>query len=314
MTPTHAYLLVGASSLTHAWWNYRLKRAGGGDVFVALSKCCEVALLLPIFVWVAAPNWRAHAPAWPLVLGGAALVMANYLALSRAYRRGDLALVYPISRGGILVFLPAIGFVVFGETISPVGAVALLLIVAGSALLPLRRFTAPLAAPRNGPESAPQSAPLTTREVDAVASPPIRLSAVAYALLAALAAAAYTAWDKIAVNRMPALVYFYAYTVVTAALFLLLTLRQHARADVRATWHAHRGAIVQVGALNAISYLLFLVALRDGTSSYVIAVRQLSILWGVLLGHFLLKESISPPQRLGLTMLLAGCLTVALAT
>lgn len=306
MTAAHAYLLVGASSLTHAWWNYRLKRAQGGDVFVALSKCCEVVLLLPVFVWVAAPGWRAHLSAWPLVLGGAALVMANYLALARAYRRGDLALVYPISRGGILVFLPAIGFVVFGETISPLGAVALLLIVAGSALLPLRRFAAP--------RSVPRSSSLATGERDTATSPPIRLSAVAYALLAALAAAAYTAWDKIAVNRMPALVYFYAYTVVTAALFLVLTLRQHAHADVRTTWHAHRGAIVQVGALNAVSYLLFLVALRDGTSSYVIAVRQLSILWGVLLGHFLLKESISPPQRLGLTMLLAGCLTVALAT
>ncbi len=62
-----------------------------------------------------------------------------------------------------------------------------------------------------------------------------------------------------------------------------------------------------------LSYLLVLVALRAGTSSYVLAVRQLSIAIGVLLGWKLLGEDLAWPKRVGVSLLVAGCLLVALA-
>ena len=71
-------------------------------------------------------------------------------------------------------------------------------------------------------------------------------------------------------------------------------------------------AIVQVGALNTITYVLVLFALRDGVSSYVVAVRQLSVAFGALLGWWLLGERIDTPKRVGIALILAGTVLVAL--
>jgi len=68
-----------------------------------------------------------------------------------------------------------------------------------------------------------------------------------------------------------------------------------------------------VGFLNITSYLLVLVALRTGTSSYVIGLRQLSIAFGVLLGWWFLREQISVPKRVGVALIVAGCLAVGVA-
>jgi len=59
--------------------------------------------------------------------------------------------------------------------------------------------------------------------------------------------------------------------------------------------------------------MLVLIALRAGTSSYVIAVRQLSIAWGVLLGAWRLGETVVFPRRVGLVLLLIGCILVAMS-
>jgi drug/metabolite transporter (DMT)-like permease len=86
-----------------------------------------------------------------------------------------------------------------------------------------------------------------------------------------------------------------------------------ARGEIGRVWSAHRSSIVQVGIFNTVTYLLVLFALRSGTSSYVIALRQLSIVWGALLGYFVLGESLSAPKRVGLATLVGGCVLVAFA-
>ena len=130
---------------------------------------------------------------------------------------------------------------------------------------------------------------------------------------AALFAAIYTVWDKHAIRTLPAFVYFYAYTALVAAGYVAFLWHRHSSATIRAEWQANRGSIVQVGVFNTITYLLVLIALRGETSSYVIALRQLSIVWGVLLGRVLLGESVGPPKRFGVILLLCGCALIALA-
>jgi drug/metabolite transporter (DMT)-like permease len=221
---------------------------------------------------------------------GAALVLVNYAALDRAYASGDLSLVYPVSRAGALVFLPAFGFVVFGERLSIGGGGAVALIIVGMLVLQL-----------------PALEWRAVREL----GPRLRHRAVVYAMVAALAAAAYTIWDKRAVGLLPAFVYFYGYTALVAAAYVAFLWHRQGRARMRAEWRVHRAAIVQVGIFNTITYLLVLVALRGGISSYVIALRQLSIVWGVLLGRWILAERIGLARAAGIGLLVAGCVLVA---
>jgi hypothetical protein len=110
-----AYFLVVLSAAAHAWWNFLLKRSGGTDAVVGASKVVEAVLLGALLVAGLAGDVRLAIDAWILPVVGAALVLLNYLFLTAAYRHGELSLVYPISRGAVLLFLPPLAFISIGE-------------------------------------------------------------------------------------------------------------------------------------------------------------------------------------------------------
>ncbi len=289
-----AYSLVLVSAFTHAYWNYLFKRSGGGQLFVGLSKIGEVVLFAPVFLAIGLSDARRHgASLWPLVIVGAALTLTNYAMLAMAYERGELSTVYPISRGGVLLFLPALGYLAFGERIDAVGVAALVCVVAGIAALqlPTLSFTALRGLGRHMARS----------------------SATGFALLAAAAAAGYTVWDKRSVRTLAPFTYFYIYTSLIALAYAMHVARRYPARAIRAEWAAHRGAIIQVALFNTVSYLLVLFALRIGTSSYVVALRQLSVAFGALLGWRLLGEELGRARRLGVGLVIAGTVLVALA-
>ena len=291
MTLTAA-LLVILSATTHAYWNFLLKRSGGTQLFVGLSKVGEVVMFAPFFLALVAPKIARFDGLFMLAAVGAVFVLVNYVCLAWAYRHGDLSFVYPMARGSILLFLPLLAFVTVGERVSAMGAFALALIVCGIVALQLPS--------------------LEWRALSSLGHR-LRNPATTFALLAAFAAACYTLWDKHAVQRVPAFAYIYLYTAITAVAYGAFIWRRYPRTEVAAQWRAHRWPILQVGFLNITSYLLVLVALRTGTSSYVIGLRQLSIAFGVLLGWWLLREQVSVPKRVGVVLIVSGCLAVGLA-
>jgi drug/metabolite transporter (DMT)-like permease len=289
---TTALLLVLASTVTHAWWNFLIKRASGGTVFIGLSKVVELVLFAPVFLVWSVPRGGFSSGTPALVGVAAVLALGNYVALSKAYEHGDLSVVYPVARGGTLLFLPLFGFLMFGEHISPLGWIAIACIIAGILGVRLREFS--------------------TRSLSELGRQ-LWSPAIAFALLASITTAGYTVWDKRSVTLMPTFTYFYAYTAVVAIVYMLWMMRSHAMGELRSEWHSHRGAIVQVGFFNTTSYLLVLVALQGGTSSYVLALRQLSIALGVLLGWRVLRETMPAPKVVGVMLIVAGCALVAFA-
>jgi uncharacterized membrane protein len=291
MTLTAA-LLVVLSAATHAYWNFLLKRSGGTQLFVGLSKVGEVVMFAPLFLVLVAPKVAQFNGLLWLATVGAAFVLVNYVCLSWAYKHGDLSFVYPLARGSILLFLPFLAFVTVGERVSPVGGFALALIVCGIVALQLPS--------------------LEWRALASLGSR-LRSPATTFALIAAFAAACYTLWDKHAVQRVPAFAYIYLYTAITAIAYGAFIWRSYPRSAVAEQWRLNRAAILQVGFFNITSYLLVLIALRTGTSSYVIALRQLSIAVGVFLGRWLLREELSTPKRLGAALIVVGCLVVGMA-
>ena len=274
-------MLVVLSAVTHAYWNFLLKRTGASQTVVGLSKIFEAVLfgLILLTGMVADPMYLLHT--WRLPLVGALLVLLNYLFLSAAYRAGDLSLVYPIARGAMLMFLPPLAFLAIGEKLQPLGWAAILIITAGIASL-----------------SA------SGRALSGIA--------VSYALLAAFTAACYTIWDKQSLRTLTPLAYYAAYTVIVGVAYGLMLMRSADRVELQIVWHSDWKAITQVGALNSGSYLLTLVALQAGQASYVIAIRQLSIAVGALLGWRLLGESLTSRKWTGIALVVIGCVLLAL--
>jgi len=283
-------LAVILSAALHATWNYLLRRTGGSRTVAALSIVVEALLLLPLALVVLVSSGGIGS--WPFLLAivvAAALALANYAALMAAYRRADLSLAYPVARGGVFLFLPLLGFLVFGERLDARGWLALAMIVTGIMLLPLTRFD---------------------RRALGDLGRHLRGSAIGFALLAAAATAGYTVWDKYAIGFLDTYLYFAGYTVLLG-LWFAVALARSPHDEVLGQLRTHRGTIVIIGFLIAASYLLVLIALRDGMSTQVLAVRQLSIPIGVLLGWRLLRESLAPPRVIGSSLITGGCVLAA---
>ena len=292
---TVPYLLVLVATVFHAYWNYLLKRAGGGQLFTGLSKVGEVVLFAPAFLVFGMSDALANgARLWPLAVVGAALTLANYVMLANAYARADLSFVYPISRGAVLLFVPALGFVVFGERLDGVGVAAVASILAGIVAMQLPSL-------------------VKTRGATATSAGAGIGAGTGFAILAGAAAAGYTIWDKRSVSVVSPLTYFYTYTTLVGAAYGTFLVRRFPPDVIRAEWRRHRWPIVQVAFFNTVTYVLVLFALRDGVSSYVVALRQLSVAFGALLGWWLLGERIGGAARVGIVLIVGGSALVALA-
>jgi drug/metabolite transporter (DMT)-like permease len=125
--------LVLAAALLHASWNALVK--AGGDPFVRLAVVNTVGGLcaLPLLLLVALP-----APAsWPYLFGSVVVHQAYNLTLGYGYRFGDLSHVYPIARG---IAPPLVAFAAWafaGESLGPLGLLAVLVISGGIVSLAL---------------------------------------------------------------------------------------------------------------------------------------------------------------------------------
>ena len=126
-------------------------------------------------------------------------------------------------------------------------------------------------------------------------------------------AASYTIWDKIAVSSLPPFLYFYGYTFLTALFYVILLQSRFSRGQLREEWQQKWPGIIAVALLNTFTYLLILVALGLSKAAYVGALRQLSLVIGVMLGWRLLGERVGRPKLVAVLMLVAGSALIAFA-
>jgi drug/metabolite transporter (DMT)-like permease len=124
--PIAALALVLASALLHATWNVLLARVPRG------LDATAVGLAIGLVAWtpLALVRWRVEAAVWPYVLASAALELAYFAALTRAYAIAPAHAVYPVARGLAPVVLLA-GVVTGGARPGVVAGLGVLAISGG---------------------------------------------------------------------------------------------------------------------------------------------------------------------------------------
>jgi drug/metabolite transporter (DMT)-like permease len=78
-------------------------------------------------------------------------------------------------------------------------------------------------------------------------------------------------------------------------------------------WRRNALAIVTVGVLSPLAYLMVLYAMRRAPLAYVAPARELSLLIGMVLGALVLREAVGAVRLLGGGAMLAGVVLLALA-
>ncbi len=78
-------------------------------------------------------------------------------------------------------------------------------------------------------------------------------------------------------------------------------------------WRESKKEIFIVTILQNLTYLLVLIALQESKVSYVVAFRQVGVLFGVGMGAILLKESYWKTRITGALILTMGLVLIAFA-
>lgn len=294
MSPT-AIALILIAAVAHATWNLFSKQASeaGATAFiwlVAVAGSLSYAVAVAVAVIVTAP--RLTAASWVFLIGTGLLQAGYFRFLQGGYRHGDLSLVYPVGRGTGALLAAVAGVILLGERPGPAGVAGIGLIVAGVVVL-----SVPAAPPLSAPGSG---------------HPPVR-KAIAFALATGTFIASYTVWDKYAVANLhtPALLQGYAAFPVMAVVFTPVVLRDRAR--LAAVWRDWWRQAIGAAALAPAAYILVLAALSFTAVSAVAPAREVSVLFGVLLGGRLLGERHLLRRLCGAAAIVAGIVAIAVS-
>ena len=136
--------------------------------------------------------------------------------------------------------------------------------------------------------------------------------AIMFAGLTGLFIASYTVWDKHAVTTLhtPPLLQGYAAFPIMSLAFAPLALRDRPR--LTRVWRSYRPQVLGAAILTPLAYILVLVALSFTAVSAVAPAREVSVLFGVLLGRRLLGEGSLARRLGGAAAIVAGIIAIAL--
>jgi len=287
---TTAVFLVLISAAMHAVRNYLTKTAQDKQAFVWWYELLGLAFFAPLFAYGLWQQAFTLQHLWPIAILSGLLHFLYWLWLSHALQTGDLSHVYPISRSApALVFLIAVVFM--EEDVSWPGAVGILLAGLGVYSISLDRLTLGALA-----------RPLRNLRRD---------TATRYAFLTLIAVTGYSIVDKQAVARFHPIAFAFIYPWFSLGLLSgYMALAKKGRA-LRREWRTNRVAILVCGVLGIFGYFLILTAFSLERISYVVGLRQISIVFSVLMGVMLLKERQGRQRMLSSIMIFIGVFLIA---
>jgi phosphonate utilization associated putative membrane protein len=275
--PVVAAVLFGA--LLHASWNAMVKSSSDKALDTALIHVLGSVVALPLLLVVGLPN----AASWPYIAASLVIHIAYYIALTGAYKHGDLGLTYPLMRGTAPLLVALSASLTLGETLSPLSWAGVLGVSCGVLALGLSRHA--MDSPR----------------------------AVAFALSNAVVIAVYTVVDGLGVRQSGnALQYVAILFVLDGWPFGLMVLRRRGM-SVAWPYARRRAPLALMGASASLgSYGIALWAMTRAPVATVAALRETSVLFAALLGSWLLKEAFTVRRAVGTAAIVAGVMALRL--
>ena len=281
-------LLILGTAITHAtwngiakasknilaviWWSTVLATVGYGTwLFFGLGFFLSPNSLIPFIV-------------------SAICETGYFVTLVKGYSKGDLSLVYPISRGSAPIFAALFSILVLEESLPLFGYVGVALMVIGV-------FVA--------------SQPVEKSKFKFEFSTIMSQSAIGWALASGVFIAIYSVTDKLAILATNPLIYNWWVFLGNAILWAPFVWRRSSRKgnfdELRNNWWS----IIAVGTLSVGSYALALIALALTNASYVVAGRGLSVIFGASIGSLVLKERFGVSRIIGASLMVVGLSLIA---
>jgi len=284
--PKGVLILILVSSGLHVYWNLLIKKSHERLCFLWWMYLVSFLLLPVVIIFVKSATVFTF-KIWLIVCLSASVHFLYTLTLSAAYDKGDLSLVYPLARSAPL-FVMLGGVIVLKEIPSVTGFVGIILTVGGAYIIGLKSM-----------------------RIKEIVKPIVLLTNRAYqlALFTAIITAAYSIIDRIGVSLIDPFAFIVLLLCLEALLFTPFVLWKRSNVII-AEWRENNKNIILAGLARFVSYLLILYVMLDTQLSYVVAVRQISIVLAVITGSMILKEENARTRMIGALGILAGVIVI----
>jgi drug/metabolite transporter (DMT)-like permease len=266
--PLKALLLVVLAGLLQAVSNVVIKESQRKVAFMAIAASVSLAFYFPLFLWM-----HQEVPinlwSWIGIIACGATGAIYYVFVGGAYDRGDLSVIFPVIRGFGPIFILIFALILLGEQISFLGLLGILIAVFGSYVIHLPSF-----------KFSDLSVPFTA----------LGSKSFLYSMAAGACTATYSLINKKNLEAVDPLTLLYLIFVFMVLFLFVFLLAKNESSEIKEEARANKRNLLFIGILTFLGSLLVLYALQISKVSYLGAARNVSIVFGVLLGSLFLKE------------------------
>ncbi len=293
--PLKALLIIVVSALLQAVSNVPLKGSERKVAFVTGATFVSLIVFLPVFLWKGALLGEHGYPpsvwSWIAVAAAGIFGAYYYIFVGGAYDRGDLSVVFPVTRGFGPLFILIFALTILKEKITFLGFLGILITISGSYVIHLTSFKfSELLYPFKAFKS----------------------KTFLFSMAAGACTAIYALINKKNLEVVPPFTLFY-FIYIFMNLFLLIFLRfKDRKHETKLELKHNRTNLLFFGFFNFISSVMVLYALRMSKVSYLGAARNISVLFGVILGCFFLREGYGRIRFLASFLIFGGIVLLSL--
>ena len=268
------------------------KSSGDKIAFLWLFAACGLVIMFPVLAYSISQNGfpTANQILLMFLVGIIHCVYAYFLM--KAYEKGDLSHVYPITRSApALVLIFAI--LLFEESVSWRGVTGIMLVVLGAYCINMKKwsfgeFFEPVRSLRDN---------ASTR----------------WAVLTMLSVTVYSIIDKKMVEIIPPMTLQYGYDITIVLLFTIFITTTKRWPAVKKEWKERKIQAAANGFLAFAGYNFILLAFQMANVSYVTGLRQISVVFAVLLGGHLLNEKHKSVRFTSACIIFIGAMFISIA-
>ncbi len=285
-----AIAIVIASSVLHALRDFLTKKSEDKQVFIWWAMVFSMIFTLPIVAYNTYVNGLPDIRGIQIALAIGFVHATYWMFMSKAYDGGDLSHVYPIIRSApAFILLAAVIFL--HEKVSALGVSGIMLIAMGVYVVNLKGFSLvqiaePLRALR-------------------------REKHVQFAFLALAMTVIYSIVDKVGVSFVDPFTYAFTICVSASLSYSLYLLKTKPRGSIMRCLTTNTKSIFTNGLTGVVIYPLVLMAMQMSQVSYVVGLRQISVVFAVLFGGKMLKESHREIRLAAAGLIFVGALGIA---
>lgn len=276
------FVLVLIAAVLHALWNFAARKAAGNLGVLWLGSCLASVVCLPFALFVQ-PSAASIRLALPYMVATGMMHGVYYLFMWKAYEKGEISFVYPIARGTGVAGTAVAASIFIHEQLSLFGIIGIAAISLGVLLLGLNE----LVSQKN-------------------------IKTGLFALLLGATIIGYSVIDKVGVGKIHPIFYIFWMFVIASLVLSPYVLLRH-RDACRTAWRTMKKYIILIGPGSMATYIIILFTYQIGQVSYIVAVREFSVVVGSVLGFLLLGERFTLGKCLGIAAITSGLVMVKLA-